>query len=266
MARFSQPDPSRATRRTVLTALVAVIVISFAIAAVAGITVLLIGPEGDLMSRVLVTTLIVGGFSIGALSCLALWGRPAHSFGVAGAGVNAASAVVALISAWAEKGSDDFWRILNRLLVSGLIISAAWALAALMLLLSQRHRPIIRIGLAASLVALGVTTALAVAGVWWDAIADADIYPRALGTLGILSALGVVVVPVLALLLRDSPATSVPRDFPADVANHLLETARRRGVSVAELVAPVLDEPTGSSSDHGRADQGSNGTTPTLEA
>ena len=86
MARFSQPDPSRATRRTVLTALVAVIVISFAIAAVAGITVLLIGPEGDLMSRVLVTTLIVGGFSIGALSCLALWGRPAHSFGVAGAG------------------------------------------------------------------------------------------------------------------------------------------------------------------------------------
>ena len=43
MARFSQPDPSRATRRTVLTALVAVIVISFAIAAVAGITVLLIG-------------------------------------------------------------------------------------------------------------------------------------------------------------------------------------------------------------------------------
>jgi len=63
MARFSQPDPSRATRRTVLTALVAVIVISFAIAAVAGITVLLIGPEGDLMSRVLVTTLIVGGLA-----------------------------------------------------------------------------------------------------------------------------------------------------------------------------------------------------------
>lgn len=266
MAHSSQPHPKHATRRNILTALVAVIVVSFVVAAGAGIAVLLIGPEGDLMSRVLVTTLIVGGFSVGALSCLALWARPAHAFGVAGAGVNAACAVVALISVWAEQGSDDFWRILSRLLVSGLIISAAWALAALMLLLSQRHRPIIRIGLAATLVALSVTTALAVAGVWWEAIADAEIYPRALGTLGILSALGVVVVPVLALLLRDSPAISVPQDFPADIANHLLKTARRRGVSVAELVAPVLDESIGSSNDHGRADQGSNGTTPTLEA
>lgn len=265
MARSSETDPTRATRRRLLTALVAVIVVSFALAA-AGITVLIIGPEGDLMSRVLVTTLIVGGFSVGALSCLALWGRAAHTFGVIGAAVNAASAVVALLAVWVEQGSDDFWRVLNRLLVSGLIISAAWALASLLLLLSRRRRSVIRVGLIATLVALGITVALAVAGVWWDDLADAEIYPRVLGTLGILSALGVVVVPVLALLLRDGPAARGPEDFPADVAERLIETARARGITVAELVAPVLGEQARPSEITGRADHGSPDAPPTLEA
>lgn len=265
MARSSETDPTRATRRRLLTALVAVIVVSFALAA-AGITVLIIGPEGDLMSRVLVTTLIVGGFSVGALSCLALWGRAAHTFGVIGAAVNAASAVVALLAVWVEQGSDDFWRVLNRLLVSGLIISAAWALASLLLLLSRRRRSVIRVGLIATLVALGITVALAVAGVWWDDLADAEIYPRVLGTLGILSALGVVVVPVLALLLRDGPAARGPEDFPADVAERLIETARARGITVAELVAPVLGEQNHPSEITGRADHGSPDAPPTLEA
>lgn len=266
MARSSETDPTRATRRRLLTALVAVIVVSFALAAAAGITVLIIGPEGDLMSRVLVTTLIVGGFSVGALSCLALWGRAAHTFGVIGAAVNAASAVVALLAVWVEQGSDDFWRVLNRLLVSGLIVSAAWALASLLLLLSRRRRSVIRVGLIATLVALGITVALAVAGVWWDDLADAEIYPRVLGTLGILSALGVVVVPVLALLLRDGPAARGPEDFPADVAERLIETARARGITVAELVAPVLGEQNHPSEITGRADHGSPDAPPTLEA
>lgn len=255
----------RATRRRLLTILVAMIIVSFAIAAVAGIVVLIAGPTGDLMSRVLITTVIVGGFSVGALSCMSLWGRPLHAFGVAGAAVNALSAAIALVSVWVDVIPSDFWWVLNRLLPSGIIVSVGWALSALLLLLAGRRRRVIRIGLIITLALAAAVVLLAVAGVWSAAISDAEAYPRVLGTIGILCALGVVVVPVLALLVKD-PRSGAGDPFPAELAERLTDLARQRGVSVAELVAPLFGQATESSTAARRADPDRPEDPPTLNS
>ncbi|GAA1705254.1 hypothetical protein GCM10009808_24020 [Microbacterium sediminicola] len=222
----------------VRTALVVVIVVSYSIAAVAGILVLLGGSEGEFVWKILSTTAIVGAFSVATLACVALWGRAAQLFGAIGVAVTVASAALAITLVWLDRDAGE---TVSRLLVTGILLSAAWALASLLLLLVTRQRPAVRWGLVATLAVIAVMTLIAVLGVWWDDLSGWEDYPRILGVFGILAALGVVVVPVLALLMPDTPRESA--GLPPALAAQLTAAAARRGITVDELVAPVLVEP-----------------------
>lgn len=226
--------------------LVWLIVASFGIAAVLGIVVLLGVEIGDTAGRVLATTATVGAFSVAVLCGATLLGRPAQAVGVAGVIVSILTAGFSVWLIW-----DDglhYWDGdgVLRTLVTGISATAALALASLLLLLSRRRRPAVRMGLTATLVLLALLLALTLYLTWATNVDD-EIFPRVYGIVAILTALGAVVVPVLSLLLPDAAATAPSSLDPASLdpalVARLQHAAARRGVTVEELVAPVLAEP-----------------------
>ncbi|HWI32271.1 MAG TPA: hypothetical protein VNT50_12345 [Microbacterium sp.] len=220
--------------------IVGIIVVAFGLAAIGGIAVLLGGDLGPDAGRVLGTTTIVGAFSVAVLCCAALAGRRLQIFGTIGAVVAIATAGLVIWAIWWQPGfsmPDVVWR----LLWSGVTLTSAFALASLLLLLANRRRPAVRVGLAITLVLFGIVVALILGLVWFADLLDDDVYPRALGIFAILAALGAVVVPVLSLLMRDQGDGPTPDEISTEAAARLIAEAARRGITVDELVASLLD-------------------------
>ncbi|HET8928534.1 MAG TPA: hypothetical protein VFN24_12010, partial [Microbacterium sp.] len=151
--------------------IVGVIIAAFGLAAVLGIIVLLGGSLGETAFRVLVTTAVIGAFSVGVLCCAALVGRRAQVFGMAGVVVTVLSAALVVWNIWVD--SHEQWELVFRLVWSGVAVSSAFALASLLLLLSSRQRPAVRIGLWITLALIALLLALTLYMTWareipWD--------------------------------------------------------------------------------------------------
>lgn len=241
------PRKDRTLAQRVRRVMVWVIVASFGLAAISGILVLLGGDLGETAARVIGTTALVGVFSVAVLCCLSLVGRRLQSFGFVGAAVSVLTLVLCLMVVWDEgtRFGDAFYQWLW----TGVAATSAFALASLLLLLADRHRAAVRIGLAITLALFAVVLLLVWYLIWWSDTVDNEIYPRMLGITAILAALGGVVVPVLSLLLRDEPGTQRAVDAAAHpfaqispaLAGRLAAEADRRGVSVDELLGSLLD-------------------------
>ncbi|GAA5033584.1 hypothetical protein ACFQRL_03190 [Microbacterium fluvii] len=223
--------------RTVRRVVVWIIVVAFALAAIGGITVLVGGRLDDTGYRVLGTTSLVGAFSLAVLCCLTLVGRRAQLFGLIGAAIAVATAVCSLVLVWAP-WSWDLWSDMYRMLWTGVVLTSASALASLLLMLADRRRTVVRIGLLLTLALFAIVTAMLIVQVWADEL-DWEVYPRVLGIFAILAALGAIVVPVLSILLPDD-AGIARGDVSRELGRRLVAEAARRGITVEELVAPVL--------------------------
>ncbi|MEZ5111409.1 MAG: hypothetical protein R2732_07930 [Microbacteriaceae bacterium] len=255
-AAAARPPANTASRRTLArrlrVAMVWVIVASFGLAAISGIAVLLGGGLGETGGRVLATTALVGAFSVAVLCCLALVGRRQQWFGFVGAGVAALTLIDALVWVWSAnpRWDDAFYRWLG----TGISATIACSFACLLLLLAHRRRSEVRAGLALTLALFAIVLGMIWYLIWFDGGSVDDDFFRALGIVGILAALGAIVVPVLSLLLREpatgeagepsgahAAAVAAPLDaIPPALARALHAAAARRGVSVEALVAPLL--------------------------
>jgi len=222
---------------------VGVIIASFGLAAVLGIIVLLGVELGETAGKVLGTTAIVGSFSVAVLCCAALLGRRAQVVGAVGVFVTVLSAVLVIWFVW-DSDLWSRWDGVFRVLWTGVAASAAFALASLLLLLVDRRRSAVRVTLAVTLVVVALLLAMTLYLIWARDV-DGEIFPRVYGIVAILAALGAVVVPVLSLLLPDSRGRA---GIDHALAERLVEEARRRGISVEELVAPVLPAPAATAS------------------
>jgi hypothetical protein len=221
-----------------------VIVASFGLAALGGIIVLLGGSLGETAGKVLLTTATVGGFSVAVLCCAALLGRRLRVFGLTGVIVSLLTLAWSLLLIW---GSSfiDFGDPTYKILWTGLALTAAFSLASLLLLLADRQRVAVRVGLWVTLGLFAVVLALTVYVIWAREI-DSEVLPRVLGIAGILAALGAVVVPVLSLLLRDpgAPGAEASADASAHaIATRVRSAAAARGMTVEEFLADVVDRP-----------------------
>ena len=214
--------------------IVGVIVVSFGLAAVLGIVVLLGAEMGEVAGRVLATTAIVGSFSVAVLCGAALIGRRAQVVGAVGVLASILTAALAVYVVWASPLAGDGWEPLLRTLWTGVAATSAFALASLLLLLADRRRTAVRIGLIVTLGLLAVLLALTVWLVWGSDLGEE--FARLYGIVAILAALGAIVVPVLSLLLPDRRAAVIG----ARLSERLVTEAERRGITVDELVAPVL--------------------------
>ena len=103
-------------------------------------------------------------------------------------------------------------------------------------------------GLWVTLALFAAVVAMVLYLIWFPDDIDDDVFPRALGILGILAALGAVVVPVLSLLFRD-PAPEGDASPAPDPARRLAGCRRapraeasRRGITVDQLVVDLLGD------------------------
>lgn len=184
---------------------VGVIIVSFAIAALGGIIVLLSGAFSETAGKVLGTTALTGLFSVAVLCGIALVGKRAQWFGWATVVISIITLVRLLWLIWAEPnwGDHSF-----ELTITMCIITAACAVASLLLLLSAHDRAVVRVLLYVTLgfIALGVL--LSLLAIWRVIPDDPENFWRGTGVVWILAALGVVVVPVMSLLMRAPKATA----------------------------------------------------------
>lgn len=223
-----------------------VIVIAFGIAAIGGIIVLLGGSLDETSGRVLATTATVGGYSVAVLCCAALGGRRLQWFGFLGVAITLVTAILSIILIWADYVWNDGWDLIWRSMWTGLTLTAAWSLASLLLLLADRRRTAVVWGLRVTLALFVPIVGMVIYLIWLREGYPGEWFPRTLGVFGILAALGAITVPVLSIVLPDTrPAPEAP---PVDgagldptLAARLIAEADRRGITVAELVAPVIE-------------------------
>ena len=203
-------DPAGRTRTPVSLArrvIVAVIVVSFSAAAISGIVVLLGAELGPTAWRVLSTTSIVGAFSVAVLCCVSLVGRRLQTFGYIGAGVSVVAAVLAYHRPRVADVPwlwDERWEIFWDSLWTAVAASIGFSFASLLLLLADRRRTAIRVGLIVTLALFAIVFVMVIFPVWTDEYGG-EYYSRVLGIVSILAALGAIVLPVLSLLLRERP-------------------------------------------------------------
>jgi hypothetical protein len=233
-------DPHRSGASRLRRVVVGVIIVSFGIAALGGIVVLVGGELGDLAGKVLSTTAAVGAFSIAVLCCTALVGRRIQVFGLIGAAVSIVTLVMLLVLIWGGFSFDGSWETLLKAIYTGVAATVAFSLASLLLLLSDRRRGAVRWGLWMTLGLFAVVLLMVWYLIWWSDTIDGDAFPRTLGVIGILAALGAVVVPVMSLLLPDERAAASPSPISPELAVRLQSEASRRGITVDELVAPLF--------------------------
>lgn len=251
-------DPGQLARRIFLWTMI----VSFSLAAAAGILVLLGGAFGETGGNVLATTVVVGLYSLAMLCCAAVFTRPGRWVGVVGVGVALLSLLWTVMMIWSTISWD--WEP-TRVLASGVTLTVATSFASLQLALTVRRDAAIRwlLGAALALLALAaVLTLLVTWNDWWNS----EAFDRFYGIVLILTVLAGVLAPLLAALRRrtapaetaaetaeagdetTTPAVDAPAHTPAHTpgidpktAAALQAEADRRGITVAQLVAPLLD-------------------------
>lgn len=242
--RRAGPRPFASVIRRVI---VTIIVVSFGVAAVSGIVVLLGGELGDAAFRVLSTTGIVGMFSVAVLCCAALIGRRTQLFGYVGAAISIAAAALSVWMVWNDfPWYDAIFKVLWTLNAA----TGVCALAALLLLLSDHARRAVRFGLTLTLVLVAVGFALIMVALWGDTLewVQSDGYWRLQGIVWILAALGGIVVPVTSLILRDrsgirasgDPAQAQVAELSAQTVARILAEAEQAGLSPDAYVRSLL--------------------------
>lgn len=234
------------------------IIISFSAAALVGIVALLGGDFGETQGKILLTTVLFGAFSITALCHLAIADRAMRVVGVLGLLTSLVALVGGIVIIWRDwnsLGFDDWFRVF----ATAGILAVSFAHANLLLLLAGRQRTVIRYGLIATLVAIGVVAMMLILTIVTDGDIpglNGDLYWRVLGVVAILDVLGTVVVPVLAIFLRDEPAAAhhgarsategaegghvVRVTVPADLLPEIATEASVHGITVEQAAVDAL--------------------------
>lgn len=236
------------------------IIISFALAALAGIAVLLGAELGDTGVRVIGSTTAVGAYGLAMLCCAAVFDRAERMIGVAGVAVSALSLAFSLVLIWSET-DWDWW--LWQGLFTGTTLTIALSFASLLLALTRYRDKALRVLIPVTLALFALATALVLFAVWEGPGIDSELFGRGLGIVLILAVLCGVVTPILSTLrgrAGEQPTTPAPDSAGAEespvetgvspeperldprTAAALEAEAQRRGVTVAELVAPLFKE------------------------
>jgi hypothetical protein len=223
------------------------IVVSLSLTAVIGIITLLGGDLGQAQSRVMLTTLVVGAFSVLALADLAVAGRRFQWCGYVGIAAAVAGLVMGLYQVWSESElGETFWKSFG----IATVLAASFAHANLLLLLGGRRRALLRAGLWSTVGLIAVLTGMVVALILTDGDIGTDAYARILGTVAILDVLGTVVVPVLSRFLRDEAGPGAPGRltvvFPDELSTRLRELAAERAMPVDAFVVKAVEDLAGS--------------------
>jgi len=239
----STPSALRELRRTA----VIFIIVSLSLTALVGIVTLLTASFGEVQAKVILTTLLVAGFSITALCHLAVVGRALRVVGFVGIAASGLALITGVVLIW---GSWDNWNsgweaLLKSFAVLG-VLSLSLAHANLLLLLGDRPSPLIRYGLITTVALIGLLALFIILPIVTDGRipGDNDVYWRILGVVAILDVLGTIVLPVVSRFTAGGRAASVTIRLHGDAAAKLTRIATERDSTPAAVVeAAVADLP-----------------------
>jgi hypothetical protein len=214
----SSPRDARTLRGARRVTIIGVIV-SVSLAAVIAIISVI---TGDLsrQASIILTTLLVTGFGLTMLCHLAVAGRPVRVVGFVGMVASAVTLVLGLLLIWSDRLLDsdlsvDVWRWFG----VSVILAVSLAQANLLLLLAGRRHPAVRIALAITLLAIAALALMGILPIVSEneipAPGTEEAYLRTATVIAIIDALGTVVLPVVALVLRGSSASTASPDASA---------------------------------------------------
>ena len=236
------------------------IIVSFSLAAVVGIIALLSGDFGETQGRIILMTLLLGATSITALCHLAIADRAMRIVGFVGLAASSVTLITGLVLIWRDWDAPGFDQWFKAFATAG-ILAVSFAHANLLLLLAGRRRPVLRYGLMITLVMIASVAIMVILPILSEGdipgVGNEEWYWRLFGVVGILDVLGTVVVPVLAIFVKDAPAISVvdggdaaasapaPADqlaltLPADLARSLELRAAADGVDATTAALAAL--------------------------
>lgn len=220
------------------------IIVSLAIAALFGIVTLLTGEFGEVQGKILLTTLLLAGFSITALCHLAVVGRALRVVGFAGIVVSALAFISGAVLIWRPWDNwSDSWEATLKAFAVFAILAASLAHANLLLLLAERRNPLVRIGLFVTVGLIALLALLIIIPVVTEGEIPGDNgepYWRFLGVVAILDVLGTIVLPVLGRFLRDGGPVATVRlspDATAKLDRIAAATGSTRDAAVEAAVA-----------------------------
>lgn len=219
------------------------IIVSLSIAALVGIVTLLTAEFGEIQVKIILTTLLVAGFSITALCHLAVVGRTLRIVGFVGIAMSALALITGIVLIWG--GFDNWNAVLENALkafaVFG-VLAVSLAHANLLLLLEQRRNPALRIALFSTVGLIAVLAVLILLPILSDGrIGESELYWRTLGVVAILDVLGTIVLPVVGRLTRDGTAVaSVTIRLQGDAAAKVGRLATTTGTTPQAVVEAAV--------------------------
>ncbi len=223
------------------------IIVSLSVTALVGIATLLGGDFGDVQGRIMMTTLVIGAFSVLALADLAVAGRRFEWCGYIGILAAAVGLVMGLYLVWTDAETDAvFWKTLG----IAVVLAASLAHANLLLLLGERRRSVVRTSLWITVGLIAVLAGMIIAQIVTDGDIGNDTYMRILGTVAILDVLGTIVVPVVSRFLRDGSSPTRHQGLiialPAELSARLSTLAAERAMPADAFVVKILEDLAGS--------------------
>lgn len=170
------------------------------------------GSFGELEGRVLLTTLLVGVYSVLCLAGLVVVGRRHGWVGQVGIAFTSLALVCGLVLTWGVDedvwGADNAWlEFVARSFGFCAILGVAFVHAALLLHLTRRGSEAARAIGGATLVAVGVVAAMLAQLVALSDSGGGEGFWRVLGVFAILDVVGTVITPLVARLDRPTPVT-----------------------------------------------------------
>lgn len=228
---------------------------SFCLAAAAGIFVLVGVSFDETGARVLGTTSTVGVFSLAMLCCGAVFNRPSRWVGVAGVAVSALTLAWSICMIWSDLELE--WNAFQ-VLLTGITFTVAFSFASLVLASATHRDRLVRVLLLSCLALIGLSVVLTMVLIWNEGW-EGEVFPRAYGIVLILAVLFGVVAPLLSSLRKRTTVPeqegqrgatenvpAAPRDgagLDPALVRALEQEAASRGVTVEQLVAPILNGP-----------------------
>jgi len=243
-----KPAPSSRRLRGLRRATVIAIIVSVALAAAIGIVTVLVGTLIETQSRILGTTSLVAGLSVTALCHLAIAGRKVRFMGFIGLASSIVACAAGVILIWnlfaSQANLQDI--VFKTFAIAG-ILAVFLAQTNLLLLLASRRRRSILVFLFITVAAIAVVFGLATAFVVTDGTIAArfidQLYFRTLSVFAILEALGTIVVPVIALFIRDKTPegfVTFTLNLPTETADMLTAWTTESGQSAEDVVGALL--------------------------
>jgi hypothetical protein len=225
------------TLRTARRIAIIAIIVSLSLTALIGIITLLSGDFGETQGKVLLTTLILAGFSITVLCHLAVVGRALRVVGFVGFAVSAVALVAGLILIWSDlSDSEGVWKTFG---VFG-ILSFSFAHANLLLLLGQRRNTVVRALLYTTVAIIGVVALMICLPILTDGDipgSNGDWYWRLLGVVAILDVLGTIVLPITGRFLRNEKIIRLELELTEELDVRLTAAAAGGSREAAALAA-----------------------------